>query len=494
MQAQQLLSQLTSAPIPACEIDILTQDTRQANEKALFVCIRGARFDGHALADRAYENGCRFFVAEKPLALPDDAFVVTVKDSRRTLAELSCIFYGHPSKKLRVIGITGTKGKTTTAHLVRGLLEGCGIPCGYIGTNGILYGGVTLPTLNTTPDPITLQKTLADMADDGMLAAVIEISSQALLQFRADGIRFESVLFTNLSLDHVGTNEHATFEDYKKCKHRLFTDFEASYAIWNADDPAHADMRCGAVAKKQLFFSTNNTQADYSAQRITPVREKSMLGIAFVLTHKGAQYPCTLPLVGTCNVSNAVAAIAVAAEVFSLPVKECAYTLSSLRVDGRSESYPLPSGATAVIDYAHNEESLRAILTSLREYTPRRLICLFGSVGERSQLRRRALGTVASSLADFSVLTSDNPGNEPPEQIIDEIASAFEDPLQYCKIPDRRHAIAYALTLTKKNDILLLAGKGHERYQLIGECKRPFHERAILDELTKNAEIPTAVN
>ena len=484
MRLSTLLSALCDTPVPDCEIRNVTDDTRKAKSNSLFVCVRGARFDGHALAIRAYENGCRCFLAEHPLNLPKDALVTLTQNTRHALSLLACAFFDHPSKKMKVIGVTGTKGKTTTAQLIRGILQKNGIPTGYIGTNGILYGNVKLHTDNTTPHPLVLQQTLSDMYEHGMQAVIIEVSSQAILQSRVDGMAFEGAVFTNLSLDHVGPTEHESFENYKECKHRLFTDFGIKTAVWNADDPHHREMMMGCVAKHNVFYATLNGDADFRGTDILPCQSSQALGIAFSVCHKNESFHATLPLVGLCNVSNALSAIAVACEMFGITPQKSAASLIDLRVDGRSECYPLPSGAMAVIDYAHNEESLRSILTALRAYTPSRLLCLFGSVGERSQLRRRALGSVASELADFSVITSDNPGNEPPCNIINEIAEAFPSDTAYKKIPDRKDAIAYAVHIANKGDILLLAGKGHETYQQIGIEKISFDERQILCELS----------
>lgn len=481
----ELLSTVTNVPLPAREISSVTEDTRRADANSLFVCIRGARFDGHALAVRAYENGCRCFVAEEPLALPTDATVVLVPNTRVALSRIACVFYKNPSRELRVIGITGTKGKTTTASLIREVLNTCGIPCGYIGTNGIFYGDVKIATLNTTPDAVTLQRTLANMRDAGMHAVVMEVSSQALLQERVGGTHFEATVFTNFSKDHIGPNEHPTLENYLSCKHRLFTDFEAQLTIWNNDDPSTRILKKGAVAKRHLHYSALGNDADLQAHDVFPSKSGVTLGISFALTNKNKKerVKCHLPLIGTCNVSNALCAAAVATEMFGLTIEETASALSHAHVLGRSECYPLPSGAIAVIDYAHNRESLSQVLTALREYHPTRLYCLFGSVGERTQLRRRDLAEVAGALSDECILTSDNPGNEPTEQILEEIAAYLPKGFPYTKIADRKDAIRYALQKAKNGDILLLAGKGHENYQLIGNEKIPFDERKVIREL-----------
>ena len=488
MNAKKLLGRIfPRTKIPDREIRSVTENTRLADAGSIFVCIRGARVDGHALAPDAYQNGCRLFVAEHPLEIPADAHVLLTENTRLTLAHLACELYGHPSKRLHVIGITGTKGKTTTAQLTASLLNDCGIPCGYVGTNGIAYGDVRRATQNTTPDAITLQKTFVEMIDNGMHAVCVEVSSQALMQHRVDGTRFSTVLFTNLSSDHVGPNEHPSFEHYRACKHRLFTDFGAKCAIWNTDDAAYARMQEGCTARRQITVSALTTGVDLTAKSIFPINTDTAHGIAFTLCQKKHEYPAHLPLIGRCNVSNALQALAVATEIMKIPPRQAIDALSHARVDGRSEWIALPGGGAAVIDYAHNGESLRQILTALREYAPRRLTVLFGSVGERTQLRRRELGTVAASLADFCVLTSDNPGHEPPEAIIDEIAEAFVGTeTEYLKIPDREEAILTALKMTEANDILLLAGKGHETYQLIGSEKRYFCEKDIVNEYVKS--------
>ncbi len=469
--------------IPDCEITTLTDHSEKTNAESVFVCIRGARFDGHTLAPRAYERGCRIFVAEEPLDLPTDACVLLTNNTRKTLSELACTLWDDPSKKMHVIGITGTKGKTTTATMLAHILNSVGIPTGYIGTNGISYGAKQLQTANTTPDPITLQQTLYDMHRSGIRAVVMEVSSQGLMQYRVAGIQFGTVLFTNLYLDHVGTAEHPTFEHYRATKHSLFTDFASQNAVWNIDDPATPFMRLGCTALRNLTIS-GMQQADYLAQNVRPLRDTDGLFSLFRLIAEDREIECRLRLLGEHNVYNALLAVAVAHGVFQVPIPLAVEVLEKLSIRGRAECISLPSGALCVIDYAHNGESLRHLLTSLRVYHPSRLICLFGSVGERTQLRRRELGEVAAELADLSILTSDNPGTEDPMQIIDEIAAAFGDKRKaYIKIPDRTDAIRCAISMLTKDDILVLAGKGHEEYQLIGREKVPFSEREIIRDV-----------
>ena len=390
---------------------------------------------------------------------------------------------------MHVIGITGTKGKTTTATMLAHILNSVGIPTGYIGTNGICYDSVERTTSNTTPDPLTLQQTLFDMHRRGIRAVVMEVSSQGLMQSRVAGVQFGTVLFTNLYLDHVGTAEHPTFEHYRATKHSLFTDFASQNAVWNIDDPATPFMRIGCTALRNLTIS-GQENADYLAQNTRPLRDENGLYSLFRLITEDKEIECRLRLLGEHNVYNALLAVAVANGVFQVPLHMTVAALEKLAIRGRAECIPLPNGALCVIDYAHNGESLRHLLTSLRVYQPSRLICLFGSVGERTQVRRRELGEVARDLADLSILTSDNPGTEDPMQIIDEIAAAFGDKRKaYIKIPDRTDAIRCAVSILQRNDILVLAGKGHEEYQLVGHEKLPFSEREIIRDVLESDPI-----
>lgn len=485
MRADKLLSAITSAPaLPKTDITAITEDSRKADAGSVFVCIKGARVDGHSLTPEVYKKGCRIFVSEHALSLPTDAFVAVVPSTRASLATLATVFYSHPSHRLHVIGITGTKGKTTTAALISHILNENGIPCGYIGTNGTSYGNTVIPATNTTPDAVTLQRTLLAMVESGIKAVALEVSSQALMQYRVGGMRFGTVLFTNFSPDHVGEHEHPTLEHYRNTKHTLFTDFEAEHAVWNLDDATTPLMQQHSRAPQDVTFSMCHG-ADLCAENAKPSWDGAP-GISFDLLANGRTLPCTLPLLGLCNVSNALAALSVTTRVFGIPEAEAIRSLSGAHVAGRSECIPLPNGAAVVIDYAHNGESLKQILTSLREYRPGRLIALFGSVGDRSQMRRAELGQVAAAMCDLAILTSDNPGNEGPEKILFEIASHFAGTdTPYITIPDRKEAIRHAISITKNGDILLLAGKGHEDYQLIGREKRPFSEHAIVKAAAK---------
>lgn len=482
MKAAVLLRELfPTHTIPDLEITNVTESSANADRHSIFVCICGAHTDGHGFASKAYANGCRLFVAQKELALPDGAAVLICPDTRKALAHLACRMYGEPSHQMRLIGITGTKGKTTVALLLSHILDRVGIPCGYIGTNGIHYANTRLETRNTTPDARTLQRTLCEMRKVGVNTAVVEVSSQALMQKRVDGTRFDAAIFTNLFPDHISPIEHPDFEHYKACKHRLFTDFGVQTVVYHADDSAATEMLADTCAVHRISCSTK--QGDYTAQNVRLLRDDKTLGVAFEICHGGVCVPCSLPLTGLVNAENALLAVAVATEVFGIPLQAAAASLADATVAGRSELIALPHGASAVIDYAHNGESLAQLLSTLREYRPNRLIVLFGSIGERAQMRRHELGVVAATLADLAILTSDNPANEPPEQIIADIAAAFVgSQTPFLTVPDRAEAIRTAVRLIQAGDILVLAGKGHETYQLVGDCKLPFSEREILNE------------
>ena len=461
------------------EVTRITEDSRECDTHALFVCIKGQNFDGHRYATDAYKRGCRAFVAQDQLVLPDDALTVTVEDTRRALASLACRFYENPSHRLDVIGITGTKGKTTVAYMIRRVLEKNGIPCGYIGTNGIAFGTKHFETKNTTPDAITLQKTLNEMHRSGCRAVVLEVSSQALFQHRVDGIKFSSCVFTNLFSDHIGEGEHPDFEHYKACKHRLFSQFQTNTIIYNADDPHAIDMIRGSSA--HTVSCSSLTDADYVRSDLTSILKDGTLGVSFVLSHGGKDVPFSIPLIGDFNALNATIATAIASECFGISLENTAKALADIAVPGRSEIIPLESGGIAIIDYAHNGASLRYLLENLRAFVPKRLICLFGSVGDRTEIRRRELGEAAAELSDFCILTSDNPGKENPEKILYEIASVVDTyQTPYRCFSDREEAIRYGVEILGSNEILVLAGKGHETYQLIGTEKKRFDEKEIL--------------
>ena len=428
--------------------------------------------------------------AEHPIELPADACIALTSDTRIGLAAVSSEFYGNPSDKLYVVGITGTKGKTTIALTAHQILNKCGFPTGYIGSNGVKYAKRSFETANTTPESCELQKHMRDMVDAGVKYLIMEVSSQATYMNRVHGINFDTTVFTNLYVDHIGGAEHPTFEHYRDCKKRLFTDFGAKCIICNSDDPYADYMTEGICARIIKCSPLGNSLADVYATEIRNERTDNALSVAFKINCDDMEISTHVPMPGDFSVSNALIALAICKEA-GLSLTEAAKTLSEASAEGRFETVPTNNGALFIIDYAHNGASLTAALKTLRAYNPKRLICLFGSVGGRTFGRRKELGEVAAALADFCILTSDNPDFENPDNVINDIAKCFsEGTCPYVRIPDRREAIKFAVANAKEGDIVLLAGKGHETYQLVCGKKLPFSERTIIKEaLLELAEV-----
>lgn len=462
-------------PFPEKQITDIVYDSRKARKDVIFVCIVGAVADGHRFAASAYEKGARFFICEKELDLPADAFVFRVENTRRALAALSACFFHHPERKLRVIGVTGTKGKSTICEMIRHILCKNGIPAASVGTVGVRIGDVMTPTGNTTPESYELFHIFSEMVEKGVCYAVIEVSSQGIKLDRVFGIHFFAAIMTNLSEDHIGGAEHPDFDDYKACKKALFQ--RCDHAIFNADDPYFEEFCNAAYGSRQTY--SLSADADFSARSILSTATEKGFGSSFLLSQGESRIDAFVPFPGEFSVSNALAAMA-AASLAGVSLENASEALSTVRVNGRFEIIQTElRGVTFVIDYAHNGESLTAALNALRKYRPKRLVCLFGSVGGRTEVRRRELGIAASSYADFSILTSDNPDREPPLAIIADIEKYMQD-APYTVIPDRKEAIEYAVSHAEEGDIVLLAGKGHETYQLIDGKKQPFCEREIL--------------
>ena len=473
----------SGADISKAEVLTLCSDSRRACEGAMFVCISGSMADGHNFVSNAYDGGCRIFVTEHATRLPDDAIIIVAPDTRVALASLSACYFGYPADEMTIIGITGTKGKTTSSLLIYNVLNESGVDTGYIGSNGVYYHNEHLSTLNTTPESYDLHEHMRNMLDMGVKTLVMEVSSQALKMARVHGIKFKICVFTNLSPDHIGEFEHPDFEDYKRCKHALFTDYGAEYIVYNADDE-YALSVVGGTRTQKVGVSAHG-DAEFKADNITYFRSPGNIGVSFECTSDGKTFPVALSFPGEFSVYNALTAIAVCTRL-GLSAGKITKAMRHIRIKGRFETHELPNGATVVIDYAHNGVSLKAALTALRIYKPNRLICLFGSVGGRTKMRRAELGLVASRDADFCILTADNPDNESPNVIIGEIASYFTaGTCPYVAIPDRRKAIEYALTNSQKGDIILLAGKGHESYQIICGIRESFSETEVVEEYCK---------
>lgn len=478
-------------------ISSICHDSRRATPACIFVCRRGAAFDGHDFALGAYSNGARVFVVERDIDVPDDSVIVKVESCEDALFRLSKKLFGAPEEKMRLIGITGTKGKTTLALSLYSLLNGYGQKCGYIGTNGILFDGEEYQTQNTTPDTYELHKYLRKMLDAGVDTCVIEVSSQALWQNRVRGLKFYSCIFTNLYPDHIGGCEHPDMDHYKACKRALFVNHGADSIITNIDSPESEYMLSGASTTNIISTSASgNERADIYAKNPRKDKKGVIPGVRFDLYFNRDKLDFEdkqsvfIPSPGLFSIENTLEIIAAALSL-GLPEKYILKSISTLQVAGRFEFVILPTkpGVLFCIDYAHNGTSLKKVLSSLREYTSGKIICVFGSVGGRTVMRRAELGDVARDFADISIITSDNPNFEDPMNVIEDIAKSFDKTnKEIHKIPDREEAIKLAYGIAKRGDTVLLAGKGHESYQLIRGERIPFCEKDILLDIVREIE------
>ncbi|MBP3938704.1 MAG: UDP-N-acetylmuramoyl-L-alanyl-D-glutamate--2,6-diaminopimelate ligase [Clostridia bacterium] len=462
------------------DIKDIVYDSRKALDGTIFVCLRGARFDGHEYAKSAYDNGCRCFMVETLLDLPDDSLQIKVANTRASLAVASANFFGHPTKQLNVIGITGTKGKTSTAHLVKALLEASGIKCGIIGTVGAYYDDVEIPTVNTTPESYELQKIFKIMLDNGCKACVIEVSSIGLMAHRVDCVDFKVGVFTNLSPDHIGPNEHPDFEDYMYWKSVLFE--IAENAVVNVDDPAYSTMLKNCKSPITTYALKD---ADVIAENVKLLKNNRFIGISFDCKTNESSFYTEVALPGLFNVYNALAAIAVLRSL-GIRAEDCIDALKEVRVRGRAECVYVCDDYDVIIDYAHNGLSMKSMLDTLKSYPHNHIYVLYGAVGGRTQLRRKELGLITGKECDLSILTSDDPDFEDPWNIINEIGQyVTEAGGKFVGIPDRGEAVEYALGLLEKGDILLLAGKGHEQYMKVNGEYVPFSEREHIEIFKK---------
>jgi len=456
-------------------VESLVYNSCEARDNCAFFCLVGARTDGHNFAKDAYEKGARIFFCERKLYLPHDCIQIIVKNSRAALARASAAFFGHPEKKLTLIGVTGTKGKSSVCEMISQIFACAGKKCATIGTLGIKIDGETRETSNSTPESFIIYRSLAEIAEKGIQYVAMEVSSQALSKSRVEGLHFAAAVFTNLSRDHIGTHEHPTFEHYKAAKKSLFS--AANIAFINSDDTFAGEF-CAACRCPVYTYGTDNI-ADIRAQNIFPFRSEQIFGTRFFCRTGSEKEKVILPLPGNFSVLNALAAIAVCLN-FGVPLNICSAALANVSIRGRFETVPCArNDITCLIDYAHNAVSLEKALSTLQAYAPSRIICIFGSVGGRTKERRRELAEAAARLADICIITSDNPDFEEPEAIIEEIASYI--PCEKCITEaDRAKAVSLALDIAKSGDFLFFAGKGHEEYQLVRGKKLPFSERELI--------------
>ena len=463
------------------DVDVtdIVNDSRKAGEGSLFFCIRGAVSDGHRYAADVIAKGAKVLVAEEALEVPEDVTVIRVKDSRYAMALISAAYFDYPAEKLKVIGITGTKGKTTTTYMVKSILESAGHKVGLIGTIEAIIGEERIPAANTTPESYTIQNYFHQMLEAGCDCVVMEVSSQGLMLHRTAGIPFEIGIFTNIEPDHIGPAEHASFEDYMHCKGLLFQ--QCRLGIVNADDRHLEQVLAGHTCQIETFGFSEN--ADLRAENTKLVSRPGYLGIDYTVKGSDFSLDVEIDIPGKFSVYNSLTAIAICRH-FGVAKEDIVDALAKAKVKGRIEMIKVSDEFPLMIDYAHNAMSLESLLTTLKEYNPKRLVCLFGCGGNRAKSRRFEMGEVSGRLADLTIITSDNPRFEEPLDIIADIRTGIEKTDgKYVEIPDRKEAIAWAIHHGQPGDVIVLAGKGHEDYQEIKGKKYPMDERVLIQEI-----------
>lgn len=460
------------------EVKDIVNDSRKVSEGSLFLCIKGAVSDGHKYVPDVIAKGAKVLVVQDEVEAPEDVTVIRVADSRYAMALIAAAWYGHPAEKLKVIGITGTKGKTTTTYMIKSILEAAGHKVGLIGTIEAIIGDEVIPACNTTPESTTVQEYFAKMVEIGCDCVVMEVSSQGLMLHRTAGFMFEIGIFTNLEPDHIGPAEHSSFEEYLQCKAMLFR--QCRLGIFNADDKHLEEILKGHTCEVETYGFKEN--ADFCASDARMVSAPGYLGIAYHVTGK-REFDVEIDIPGKFSVYNSLAAIAVC-DYFGVSEENIIKALKQAKVKGRVEMIKVSDEFTLMIDYAHNAMALESLLTTLKEYDPKRLVCVFGCGGNRAKSRRYEMGEVSGRLADFTIITSDNPRFEEPEAILADIESAIsKTDGEYIKITDRKEAIAYAIHHGQPGDVIILAGKGHEDYQEICGVKHPMDERVLIQEI-----------
>ncbi len=446
----------------------------------LFICIEGTNFDGHGYASEVADKGAGVLLVSRLVegVSGKNVTVIQVEDTRYAMAFISAVWFGHPAEKLKVVGITGTKGKTTTAYLVKSILENAGFRVGLVGTIETVIGEEHIHSDNTTPESWLLQETFARMAEAGLDTVVMEVSSQALKLHRTQGFVFDYGIFTNLEPDHIAPGEHADFEEYMACKGLLFR--QCRVGIVNGDDIHGEKLLAGHTCELETYGTGENCML--RAGDLELVNNPGELGVNFHVLGL-MDFHAHMPAPGRFSVYNALCAIAICRH-FQVEIQDIQKALRDVHVKGRIEKVKISDKFTLLIDYAHNAMALESLLSTLKEYRPGRLVCLFGCGGNRSRQRRFEMGEVSGSLADLTVITSDNPRFEEPEDIMEDIKKGMEKTKgEYVEICDRREAIAYVISHAKEGDLIVLAGKGHEDYQEIRGVKYPMDERVIIREL-----------
>lgn len=466
------------------DISNIENNSKKVTQNSLFVAIKGFDVDGHKFVEEAIKNGAIAVMLDmnadlKGIKIPKDITVIIAEDTRYALAIAACNFYDNPSRKFKLIGVTGTKGKTTTTFMIKAILEKQGYKVGLIGTIENYIGEDSLgKSIRTTPESLDLQRIFYKMANEKIDYVVMEVSSQSLKLNRVAGCDFDIGVFTNLYKDHISEKEHTDLEDYFESKKKLFTMCKKGFV--NFDD--FKGIKIVNTVKNCNFktYAIDNT-ADYLAKDITITN----VSVDYKVKIHGKNERIKVDIPGRFSVYNSLAAIAVA-EYLGVSTENIKEALETITVTGRSELVPNKAELAIMIDYAHTAESLENILQAVKSYTKGRVICVFGCGGDRDKHKRPEMGEVAGRIADFSIITTDNPRTEAPEDIIKEIEEGIKKTKgKYKVIVDRKEAIKEAIKMMNNKDIVVLAGKGHEPYQEINGVKYPFDERIIVKDIIK---------
>ncbi len=454
----------------------IAYDSRKTVKGGMFVAIQGTLVDGHNFIVSAVEAGTEVIVVEKETDVENrDITVLMVESGRKALSLMSAAYFDYPAKKMITVGITGTKGKSTTEHMVRDIIEKSGKTCGIIGTVGAFMNGKSVPTEHTTPESYELQKLFAMMVKEGCEYMVMEVSSQGIKMDRVAGIEFDYGVFTNISPDHIGPGEHENFEEYLSCKAELFR--RCKTGIINRDDEHYDDIVKHATCRIVTFGTSE--EADMRAHDIRHVSKGGELSMEFQAegVMKGE---IVVGLPGRFNIYNALCA-ACTGVALGMPKEVILHALEHVKVQGRVEVMPVSEDFSVLIDFAHNGVSSESVLSTLREYNPHRIVSIFGCGGNRSKVRRYEMGEVIGRMSELAIITSDNPRRENVMDIIEDIKVGMEKSEgAYVVIPDREEAVVYALKHAEKGDMIILLGKGHEEYQEINGVKYHYSDREAI--------------
>jgi len=514
MTVRELLRDLTGDPVPPISVTGIASHSKQVRPGELFIALRGPNADGHGFLDEAVKRGAVAIVVEQAPEIRLPCPVIRVADAQKAIAEIAARFYGRPVERLRMVGITGTCGKTTTSYMTRAMLQAAGQRVGLIGTVAYEIGQRYVPSTNTTPGPLALQQLLAQMIDQGLQWCVMEVSSHALDQRRIEGLAFDAAVWTCLGSDHL--DYHKTLEQYANAKRKIFTYLRrapvdaapredrtvlgAGRSVINLDDPYGQTLAETLTVKPMVTYGVESVPPDCVRRtaRPTPMVNVRVLtcsweGMQLVVESPWGVFPVETSIVGRHNVSNIAAACATVLGLGVWPSAIQEALAQFPQVPGRLERVANDAGVQVIVDFAHTADALHRTMLALRELVRGRLVVVFGCGGDRDQLKRPAMGQVASLLSDYVILTADNPRSEDPQDIIHQIKSGFVPGFRdFSTVVDREEAITKALSMAHPDDAVLIAGKGHEAYQIFQHTHIPFSDREVVERFFARAK-PLAV-